>query len=134
MSFDWQDADLQRLADVLGKSNTVEAICNFASADIEALIDTEFTTGQSAFGVTWATLATGQPSHLIETGQLCASTRVHGSSEGFEIEIDDLYRFHQDGTVHMPQRPVLPVYGEIPDQWAFALEAACEELLAQVNG
>lgn len=134
MSFDWQDADLQKISEVLGRSNTVETICNFASADIEAMIDTEFTTGQSAFGVTWAPLVkTGSPSHLMLTGQLTASVRVHGYAQGFEIEIDDIYRFHQDGTVKMAQRPILPVYGEIPDQWQFAIDAATEELLRSVE-
>jgi hypothetical protein len=107
----------------------IERVCAGAAPEIERLITEQFWAGTDPFGATWAPLARGGASHLIDTGALLSSIHLTGQPDGLGFEMDHYGGYHQTGTPRMPARPVLPLGGDYPNSWDAEIGAVVERLL-----
>jgi len=116
----------QNLKDLITKLEdlSLSKVTADSASNIEYHIVQEFASAADPFGSPWE-----GGMHLIDTGSLVDSIQVTGTQEGFQVQLDDVYGFHQSGTSKMPARPILPLDGEIPDSWDEELTNSLEKLV-----
>lgn len=82
----------------------------------DSALQTTQSAGQDPYQNTWATLATGRPSFLRDSGTLEASRAWQSSRSSARVTFGARYaRYHQSGTSKMPQRQLVPE--SMPGHW-----------------
>ena len=134
-SFTIDDADLDRLAEVLGGANHALAeISRQLAEEALDLVKEGWRRQASPDGTPWAPKQRDDGrAILVRFGALRASFQVvSADASGFSIATSVSYgTFHQDGTRHMPARPMVPT-GELPAEWVAAFDEVVQDVLTEL--
>lgn len=136
-------ASFRQLMENLGELTSIPSrVAKDAAEKIAHLIDDQFSQGCDPYGNAWADLAPATkakgrlPPPLTDTGKMRGSVQVKPlQGAGIEISIaPDYAHFHQTGTVHMPERSILPDGTELPEEWDHAIETAMTQATKRAMG
>lgn len=142
--------DFKKLAALRQLTGSIPELKRLAASKVaerfEDQLEHQYATGTDPENEGWAelaesTLARGRkPPPLTDTGEMRRNSRaVAGLSgiAGIRVTVDkpskpEVPNFHQDGTEHMPARPILPEAGKpLPAAWAAAAEQGAAEALVE---
>jgi phage gpG-like protein len=143
-----------KLASMASKDRWLGELAMRVSAGGMKLVADEFKTSTDPYGTPWAPLARPRtrdkraarraiakgkkprgPQVLVNTGRMRGSAGASPNGQEARVVVPTWYaRFHQDGSVRMPQRMILPREGDLPARWEEMVGRESKTFMAQRFG
>lgn len=127
---------LQKITESVARlaSSGFRRVSTDGSVAISDVLEEQYASGSGPNRDPWAPLASGEPSHLTDTGHM-RSTSLSTPVKGVSVRIPFPGKFHQkgtknrDGSRRMPARPIVPESSSLPERWSDPLKRSARSVI-----